>query len=373
VRILHLDSEKTWRGGENQVRYLIEGLNQKNIEQWAAAPKSSVAIQEKRWNCSLIPLASGNPLDIRNWRILYRAIQSHKIDIVDAHSAKAHSLALNMARFFPRLKIVIHRRVDNIPRANYFTQKKYLHPRINQFVAISEAISDVLKKYGVENSKITTVKSAVSFKSPDASIQMQDKTEIRKKFGFTENGILIGNASALSPQKGYETLIRSVAELKKNGISGFKVVIAGSGELEQTLKNLTEELGLINEIQFLGFIKNVPEFLACLDILAIPSNNEGLGTVILDAILAGCCPVGSRVGGIPEIIIHGETGLLIEPGDAKGLAEQLKRLIQEPKTRALLSQKALHHVKTNFTLSSMVEGNLKVYEKIMGFDSRQSG
>ncbi|MFN9068241.1 MAG: glycosyltransferase, partial [Bdellovibrionales bacterium] len=277
MRILHLDSEKTWRGGENQVRYLIEGLNQKNIEQWAAAPKNSVAIKEKRWACSLIPLASGKPLDFRNWWILYQAIRAHKIDIVDAHSAKAHSLALSVARFFPHLKIVVHRRVDNIPKSNFFTKKKYLHPRIDQFVAISEAIAEVLKKYGVEGHKITTVRSAVDAKYYEILNQLNGQLEMRKKFGFLPSEVLIGNASALSPQKGYETLIRSIAELKSSHVSGFKVVIAGSGELEQELKNLTHELGLSEKVQFLGFIKNVPEFLACLDILAIPSNNEGLG------------------------------------------------------------------------------------------------
>ncbi|MFN9065936.1 MAG: glycosyltransferase, partial [Bdellovibrionales bacterium] len=96
-------------------------------------------------------------------------------------------------------------------------------------------------------------------------------------------------------------------------------------------------------------------------------------TVILDAILAGCCPVGSRVGGIPEIIIHGETGLLIEPGDYKRLAEHLKILIENPNYRSELSKKAYQHVKLNFALTSMVNGNLAVYEKAMGLDSRQSG
>lgn len=373
MRILHLDSEKTWRGGENQIRYLIEGLNKKNIEQWAAAPKESVAVQEKRWACTLLPLASSSPLDFRNWWILYRAIKDNKIDIVDAHSAKAHSLALNVAQFLPQLKIVVHRRVDNVPQSNYFTRRKYLHPRVSQFVAISSAISEVLKSYGVGVSKITTVKSAVDSKYYDTLKQLQAKQELRKKFNFSQDVTLIGNASALSSQKGYETLIQSIAELKKNRVSGFKVVIAGSGELEQELKKLTEKLKLNEEVHFLGFIKNVPEFLACLDILAIPSNNEGLGTVILDAVLAGCCPVGSRVGGIPEIIINNRTGLLIEAGDYLELARHLKLLIEDPKLRAQLAENAVQHVKTNFSLTSMVEGNLRVYERVLNIDSRQSG
>lgn len=364
MRILHLDTEKTWRGGENQMRFLIQGLGEKGVEQWAAAPSTSIAYLEKRWNCPTWALASGHPLDVRNWYQIHLLIQKHHIQLIDAHSAKAHNLALSVAQFHPDLKVIVHRRVDNPIKKQFFTRKKYLNPRVNHFVAISDAIAQMLRDYGVPSEKVSVVKSAVS-----AEIyQSINRTEVRRalcqRLHLSTQTTLIGNASALSPQKGYETLLRAVAEMPSH-FSKFKVLIAGDGELKSDLEKMSSELGLNDQVYFLGFLKNVPEFLSCLDILAIPSNNEGLGTVILDAILAGCCPVGSRVGGIPEIIIPDRTGLLIEPADHQKLAQHLVNLIQNPTLRETLVSGAKQHVKNNFSLQAMVEGNHQVYKKVL--------
>lgn len=365
MRVLHLDTEKTWRGGENQVRALISGLNNKVEKQFAAAPFDSVAIKEKKWDCELLALSSGNPYDPRNIIQLVSWIKKYKIRIVDAHSAKAHTLAWNAKFFHSDFKLVVHRRVDNKIKNQFLTRRKYLSSSADHFVAISQAIADLLVGYGVLKEKISVVKSAVDATIYEKLNREQLQQKLRENFQLNDDIILIGNASALSEQKGYPTLIRAALELKKVNPQ-FRVLIAGDGALKKSLENLVQELGLQSHIIFLGFLKNVPEFLSGLDILAIPSNNEGLGTVILDAILAGCCPVGSRVGGIPEIIIDHQTGLLIEPGDSVSLAKQLDYLIKNPKVMAQLSLNARRHVENEFSLNSMVNGNYQVYKTVTG-------
>lgn len=365
MRVLHLDTEKTWRGGENQVRALISGLNKRIEKQFAAAPFDSVAIKEKRWDCELLSLSSGSPYDPRNILRLISWVKKHQIQIVDAHSAKAHTLAYNAKLFYPHFKIVVHRRVDNKIKNQFFTRKKYLSSRVDHFVAISQAIADILVNYGVSKDKISVVKSAVDASVYEKLNREHLQQKLRKNFQLNDDVILIGNASALSEQKGYPTLIRAASELKKM-TSHFRILIAGDGALKNSLENLVQELELQSHVSFLGFLNNVPEFLSGIDILAIPSNNEGLGTVILDAILAGCCPVGSRVGGIPEIIIDHQTGLLIEPGDHVNLSKCLNYLIKNPEKRAQLSQNARQHVQNEFGLNSMVNGNYQVYKKLSG-------
>lgn len=365
MRILHLDTEKTWRGGENQVKALISGLQNKVEKQFAAAPYNSVAILEKRWDCELFKLSSGSPYDPRNIFHLMNWIKINKIQIVDAHTAKAHTLALNVKYFYPNFKIVVHRRVDNKIKNKFFTRRKYHNPQVDHYVAISQAIAEILIEYGVPQQKVSVVKSAVDASIYEGLSRSQLQQEIRKKYKLEDDVVIIGNASALSPQKGYPTLIRAAAELRNLNLK-FKIFIAGDGDERESLEKLVQNLELCNHITFLGFLKNVPEFLSCLDILAIPSNNEGLGTVILDAILAGCCPVGSRVGGIPEIIKDNETGLLIEPGDYKKLAEQLSYLINNQRVRTQLVQNARRHVQNEFSLESMVHGNFQIYKNLTG-------
>ncbi len=364
MRILHLDTEKTWRGGENQVKALIDGLHGKVEKQFAAAPFNSVALKENRWSCETLALKSGNPYDPRNIYQLVNFIRKNKVQLIDAHTAKAHTLAFHAAFFVPHIKVVVHRRVDNVPKDNWLTKSKYFSPKITCYVAISQAIAKILIQYGISPNKIQVVRSAVS----DQIYKKLNRKEIQKQFRIQhqipEKFLIFGNASALSNQKGYPTLIQAIAILSKTH-THFKVFIAGDGELKEELDHLVNELGLRNEIHFLGFIKDVPQFLSSLDVLVIPSNNEGLGTVILDAILAGCCPVGSRVGGIPEIIQHEQTGLLIEKGDSVRLARHLAMLIDQPDKIRVLAENAKQHVLIEFSLDSMVQGNLNVYNSLL--------
>jgi L-malate glycosyltransferase len=365
IRVLHLGTEYTWRGGENQVRLLIDGLNGKVAAQFGATPTKSMAFTEKRWNCNLLGLSSGNPYDPINLFRLVRYIRKNQINIIDAHTAKAHTLALNISAFLPQLKIVVHRRVDNVPKKNYFTKRKYFHPRISQFTAISKYIEQVLINYGIKPEKISVARSAVSGEAYAKLDRDECRTKWLEKFRLPKNQILIGNASALSVQKGHQTLLKAASELQKTVIN-FTVLIAGDGKLKGELEQLTRDLKLTEKVKFVGFIQNVPEFLSALDILAVPSNNEGLGTVILDGILAGCALVGSNVGGIPEIIIHNETGLLEEVGDYKMLAQNLADLIENPGKTQNLKMNAQNRVLKEFGLQSMVQENLKIYQGILG-------
>jgi glycosyltransferase involved in cell wall biosynthesis len=364
IRVLHLGTEKTWRGGENQIRLLIDGLAYKVDAQFAASPRNSVAYKEKRWKCEILPLIGSNPYNPINILKLLQFIKKNRINLIDAHTAKAHTLALNVLRFLPDVRLVVHRRVDNVPKANYLTKKKYFHHRVDRFIAISNFIKQVLLDYGVSENRISIARSAVSDEAYQKISRPFCQNDLKNRYAIPADATVIGNASALSTQKGHETLLRAVAELKKK-TQNFRVLIAGDGDLKTDLQKLAEELQVQDFVRFTGFIQKVPDFLSGLDILAVPSNNEGLGTVILDGVLAGCAVTASRVGGIPEIIIDNQTGLLCEVGDYKKLADNLLELIQDPAKAEKLRIAAQQWVKKEFSLESMVEGNYKIYRDVL--------
>lgn len=360
---MHLGTEKTWRGGENQARLLMEGLASKVEFQAAATPRDSIAYREKRWSCETLGLPSGNPLNPLNALALVQFIKKHRINLVDAHTAKAHSLALKALAFLPDVKLVVHRRVDNVPKASLWTRRKYFHNRVDRYTAISRFIAQVLVDYGISPKKIRVARSAVSDQVYRTLDSQAEKAQWKQKYSIPDNHILIGNASALSPQKGYETLLKGAAELQKRR-DDFTVLIAGDGPLKESLMRMTRDLNLQQKIIFTGFIRNVPQFLTALDILAVPSNNEGLGTVILDGFLASCAVVGSEVGGIPEIVIPRKTGLLQKVGDYTGLADNLNFLMDHPDKRVEWAETGRQYVKSEFSLDSMVQGNLKIYQEL---------
>jgi glycosyltransferase involved in cell wall biosynthesis len=352
VRILHIDTELTWRGGENQLRLLLAGLAKAGAESFIAVRPGSAAATR------LTPLGQVATLPMRGGfdpgaaLALRRLCRDHAIDVIDAHTSNAHSLALLATLGAPRVRLVVHRRVDYVPSSGLLNRRKYLTPRVDRYVAISAAIKGVLTAYGVPEGRVAVVKSAIDTSGYHDSARPSARAALAQAYGVDPAVAFLGNASALTAQKGYEVLIDAAAELKNRGVP-FHLFIAGEGELTSKLERQRADLGLEHHVTFLGFIQDVPGFLSGLDVLAVPSNYEGLGTIILEGTGAGLPVVATRVGGIPEIITHGKTGLLSDVGDAHQLAANLALAIGDPELRRRLNEAARAHVAREFSVDAM--------------------
>lgn len=363
IKVLHIDSEQTWRGGENQMRLLIEGSKSK-VESHLACPKNSVAAKRLHKDAKIFPA------EFSGFGVLNTAFKIHKyclqeqIQVLDCQTSKAHSVAILVKMLNPKLKLVVHRRVDFALKSGWPNRKKYLSPLVDCFVPISEAIAGILKNYGIAEDKINTVRSAVD---PAPFIGL-DKAEFREKLskeiGFDPKLPLIANVAYHTEQKGMPTLVKGLAELKKSG-QNFICLLAGEGELTPSLKALSAELGLQDCLKFLGIRKDVANILSAADIFALPSNYEGLGTSILDALHSNCAVAASRVGGIPEMIIHQETGLLSDVGDYKCLGANLKALIDDSGMAQGMAQAGRELALERFSIDSMVSGNIAVYKDLL--------
>ncbi len=364
MRILHIDTEMTWRGGENQMRLLLEGLAPTNYDAHVAVRPGSAAASRLAHAARVTTCEMRGGFDPFAAKRLARYCQDHDIQLIDAQTSNAHSLALLIKLWRPAVKIVVHRRVDYPPAGGFVNRLKYHSLKVDRYVAISTAIRGVLTAYGLPESRISVVKSAVKFDAYATISRSESRAALAKTYGIEPSKIFIGNASALTEQKGHEVLLDAAAELKRRG-AAFHVFIAGDGNLTAPLERQRIELGLEHDVTFLGFIEDVPRFLAGLDVLAVPSNFEGLGTIILDGIGAGLPVAATRVGGIPEMILHGETGLLSTKGDAKGLADNLEKLLLDPDLRGRLNAQAQALVAREFSVAAMVGGNLSIYNELL--------
>lgn len=364
--VLHIDTESGWRGGENQLRLLVIGLAKRGvINHVAARPGSAVASRLAEAGAKIVTTtARGGFAPLAALR-LARYCDQHQIQILHAHTGNAHSLGLLIKHLRPQLKLVVHRRVDFAPGSSWWSRYKYGASVIDRYIAISEAVRTILINSGIAAERIALARSAV----PQGRHAHLDRQVSRRQFalayGLDPNLTWIGNASALTPQKGYETLLASFAQLKQQGLP-FHGLIAGDGELRDALERQRIELGLEHDVTFLGFIERVDQFLVALDILAVPSRFEGLGTIILDGIDAGLCVVASAVGGIPEMIKDNLTGLLAPVGDVATLSTQITRAANDPELRLRLNTAAKQHVSQMFSVDTMVEGNYAVYRQLIG-------
>ncbi len=350
MKVLHIGNEMNWRGGENQIRLLVEGLKHQGIENHIAYPQKSKAMERFSQIAPTLKLASHKAQDPRNVIQILQYCEKHKIELIDAHSSGGHSMGLLVKGFLPHIKLVVHRRVDNMIKNTLFTKRKYLNSKVDAYVAISHCISGILRGYGIPEDKIHCVRSAVENNYED--------------FEKTHNPVLkIGNASAFTDQKAYPVLVEALSLLDTD--TPFHVYFAGDGPELETIQDLVAKKSLDKKITFLGFIQDVPEFLNSLDIFCCPSNNEGLGTIFLEAALAKTCIIGTRVGGIPEIIRDRVQGRLIDRGDSIQLAEVLKECLESPQDRAQFAENAYHHVRKEFSLEKMLEGNFLIYKRLL--------
>jgi glycosyltransferase involved in cell wall biosynthesis len=364
-KVLHIDSESTWRGGENQIRLLLQSVQNENWQWHLVAPPGSEALAR------MSQLAQTFAVPMRGARILAAAfavaryVRQHGIQLIDCQSGRAHNLGLFVKKLCPEVKLVVHRRVDYPPAPGYWHRRKYVHPSIDRFICISSAIQKILADFGVPPARLTTVRSAVdpgSFANID---RRESRLLLANEWQISPEQTIIGNLAYLTEQKDHATLIRALGILHKRGLPFF-AYIAGDGALRPAAEALAAELGLgPDRLRFLGVRKDVAQLLGATYIFALSSQDEGLGTSLLDAVHSGCTLVATAVGGIPEIVLHERTGLLAPAKDHEAFASNLERLLRDPALLEKLCQGAKVHVAREFSLESMVNGNLRVYEELI--------
>lgn len=356
--ILHLNNAKTWRGGEQQVYYLVKGLKERGIPQIVAGyPNSEL---EKRINglAPFFPVKMRGEVDVFAVRKLSKIVKEQNVSIVHTHTAKTHSIGLMLKKFHPDLKLVVSRRVDFHINKNVFSRKKYFSELNNYFLTVSNKIKEILIEDGVDPEKVVTVYSGIDL---EKFKEKPDVNKLKAEFKLDENTITIGNVAALVDHKDQRTLLKAVAEVKTD--KKYLFFILGSGELEAELKGLASELKIEDRVVFTGFRNDVRDFYALFDIFTLTSKEEGLGTSVLDAMANKLPIIATRGGGISEMLDHEQGALLAEIGDFKTLAGYYTRLIENQSLRKRFGNYNLKSVE-KFSVENTINKTLQIYRAL---------
>ncbi len=230
--------------------------------------------------------------------------------------------------------------------------KKFLSFFTKKIVAVSEAV----RKYSVSRDRIKAKKMTVIQNGIDVGKFIALP---KKEFGDPP---VVGVVGRLEEQKGHKYLFEALNLIKT---IPWILWVVGDGSLKGSLERLAKDLNLRERIIFLGARRNVPEILSKIDIAVMPSLWEGLGIAILEAAAAGKPIVASRVGGIPEIIEDGKTGILVEPGNVKNLADGLERVLLGKIDAQEMGVRAREMVEEKFSAEKMVEEYQKLYEGLV--------
>jgi len=354
---LHIDSAKTWRGGQQQVLYLAERL--KDYDNLIACPpQGSLAEKAKAMGLKVLPVDMYGEWDLIAVCRLKKIIRDNSIEIVHLHSPHAHSLGLLAARSAGNCKVVLSRRVDFHIRRNILSRLKY--SKVDRIIAISERVKKVLVADGLPGEKIDVIYSGVDLKK----FQNVKGNYLIAELGLNRHKLRVGNIAALAWHKDHTTLIEA-ARIVVDKFPGVIFLIVGEGSLRREIEILIRKFDLQEKVKLLGFRQDIPAILSILDLFVLSSSWEGLGTSLLDAFASKLPVVATNVGGIPEIVRDGVNGILVPPGNPGALAGAIICLLKNRDLARQMAEEGFRLVREKFSIEKMVEETRKIYDRLV--------
>jgi len=358
LRILHISTAKSWRGGEQQLAYLLEELSKQCHNFVCCAAGSEMQTHCEEHGYSHLAAKKRFSVDPGFALAIKQYCDQQQIQLIHTHDSHAHSLAIIADSLFGNvLPLVVSRRVDFPIQKSLFSQYKYNHSSVKRILCVSDEIKRITAEGLKDPEKLQTVYSGV-----DLNKFGSDRGKLRGDLQLAKGTFLIGNTSALADHKDYFTFIDAAEKALKVDPS-LCFLIIGKGPMQDEIASYLRLKALGDQVRMIGFRTDIHEILAELDLFMITSKTEGLGTSIIDAFAAGVPVLATEAGGIPELVSHEVSGILCEVGDSKALAEQLIRLKNDQALRNRLRGGAAEKVK-RFSKSQTAKGTLAVYQSL---------
>jgi glycosyltransferase involved in cell wall biosynthesis len=364
---LHIDTARSWRGGQNQVLLTVTGLRSAGDRAALVAHPGGELFKRAQEGLDLVPLAPRSEVDLAaGWR-LARVIARLQPDVIHAHDPHAVAMAGAALSFDAASRwksrrrapaLVASRRVDFHLKANSFSRWKYR--QVDCFIAASEAIRQMLIGDGVPPDRVVTVHEGVDVDRIDA----MPAVNVHEALWLPHHAPLVGNVAALVPHKGQRYLIEA-AHLVIQKLPDARFVIFGEGELREHLEHLVREHHLEKHVLLPGFRTDIIGCIKGIDLFVMSSVTEGLGTSLLDAMACRKAIVATRTGGIPEVVDDRQTGVLVPPREAAPLADAILALLNDPARRDQMAAAGYERVRTRFTVDRMVSDTAALYRRLM--------
>jgi glycosyltransferase involved in cell wall biosynthesis len=357
VRPLLVDLETAWRGGQNQALLLLKGLHvQGHAAELVAAKASALGARAA---------ASGVPVHfvsrgMLRWpaaRKVRELLRSGSFDVVHANEAHAVSAAW-LAGAHKSAPLVISRRVGYPIGKSRLARARY--EAAAQIVANSKWVAERAAASGAPREKLTVVYEGAEIPPRFTPEQRQ---AARQRLEIAERTPLLGCVGVLLPDKGQEWLIRALAELRKE-FPATKLLLAGDGPCRARLESLAQELGVTKAVIFAGFVADVENVYAALDVFLLPSFFEALNNSLLAAMAYEIPSIAFDRGALGEIIENGESGFLVEAASVPALQRATTALLRDPAQAKKMGEAGRRRVEENFSADRMVEGMIRVYQSV---------
>jgi glycosyltransferase involved in cell wall biosynthesis len=289
-----------------------------------------------------------SPQALNGARLMGRYIREHGIELIHTFDVPTTVFGAPVARWYKAPAFVSSQLSFRDLYSGFFQRLLRVSDRLSDRIVINcQAVGRDLEHRGISHDRLYLCYNGV-----DASIFHPGR--ITRPKPLVDADLVVGVAAGLRPEKGLDLLIRAFAAIAPAD-RNIKLLVLGDGPLRDDLERLTVDLGVRNHVIFQPGAPNVEEWLRAMDIFVLPSHSESFSNALLEAMACGCCVIGSRIGGTPELISEGETGLLFEPGDLDELARKLRLAMDDESVRTRLAGAAVSYTHKTLSLERFVQ------------------
>jgi phosphatidylinositol alpha-1,6-mannosyltransferase len=360
VKVLLVDLETEWRGGQNQALLLLNGLRERGHEAELVAAAGS-ALGERAGSAGVrVHFVARGLFGLPAAQKVRALLRGGRFDLVHANEAHAVTAAwLAQWGKSSRVSFVISRRVGYPIGKSSLAQARYRAAA--RIIANSKWVAEQAAASGAPREKISVVYEGADI---PARFTNEQRKRARARYGIGQSTPLLGCVGVLLPDKGQEWLIRALAEVKKV-FSGAKLLLAGDGPCRARLESLARDLHLEDDVILAGFVKDVETVYAALDVFLLPSFFEALNNSLLAAMAYEIPSIAFNKGALGEIIEHEKSALLVSGPDPPEISTAVIRILRDHDLAMNLGRAGRARVEQDFPTDKMVEGVIRVYEECL--------
>lgn len=365
IKVLHLITELSIGGAQSALLHLLENFGEASFEHSVACffnADGATANQIRALNIPVFDLRMNNKFRVDALGRLLGLLRQKKPDILHTWMFHANLPGRILGRL-ASIPIILssERTMGQESRLRYWINRHSIS-LVDQVVCVSESVADfAVHHVGLPSDKINVIPNGIN---PAQYRNLPSKQQARKSLNLPIDAVIIAAIGRPRPVKGYQYLLKAFVQASKS-FPQTQLLFVGDGPDRAGLMDQAQSLGVRSRVSFYDDTTNIPQILASLDMLALPSLFEGMPNIALEAMAAGLPVVATAVGGTPEVVIDGKTGLLVPPRDAEALASALTRLLKNPQLREEMGQAGRKRVESEFSIHDTVRRVRRLYDNLV--------
>ena len=376
MKMMHLISGGDVGGAKTQVLTMLWELSKHHQAKLCCFMDGPFAQEARQMGISTMVLQGKNPSQLT--RMLRKELETGGYEILHCHGSKANLFGSILRG---KLTIPVVSTVHSDPKLDYLgrpianmtygvANRRALR-RMDGWVAVSDAMKETLIRDGLDADRIHVIYNGIPFYGePEHTTRSAYLSNLDIQWG--EDCVIYGIAARLNPVKDVKTLIRAFGEAAKQ-CDNIRLLIAGDGEQRQELEEMADSLCPPGTVKFIGWQTDMNSFYHSLNVNMLSSISETFPYAITEGARMGCATVSTAVGGIPKVVIDGQTGFLVEPGDWQTMARRIVSLAGDAKLRSSLGQGIYEKVRREFSSQVMAQRQIQIYQTVIRRDRKRRG